>query len=154
MHCIIPHTMHFKKYLGCIRVGNLMRKAEQTGGGDRRQQLGRRLDACRRADIECSHTRCWWETTCFLWSTATYIVEVISFSSRLRRGRFTVKAPVAENLFNERLKAACPSLAQISVLKKYSYSLGKQFFFHFHFSPRWGRSITIHAALESLRISF
>lgn len=50
--------MHFKKYLGCIRVGNLMRKAEQTGGGDRRQQLGRRLDACRRADIECSHTRC------------------------------------------------------------------------------------------------
>lgn len=25
--------MHFKKYLGCIRVGNIMKKVEQADGG-------------------------------------------------------------------------------------------------------------------------
>lgn len=76
-----------------------------------RQQHGGRLCACRRTDIECSHMRCWWETTCFFWSTAACIVEVISFSC------LSPSKPLSRqgenNLFNKHLKAVYPSFSLI-----------------------------------------
>lgn len=89
----LHHTTHYalQIYLGCIRVGKSNEKSWTEWQRNHRLQLGRRLDACRRADIECSHICCWWETTCFLWSTATCIVEVISFFTTLL-GCFAIKA--------------------------------------------------------------
>lgn len=55
-----------------------------------RQQLRKRLDACRRADTGCPHTHCWWEPACFLWSIAAYVVEVISIFMFLQGG-FRIK---------------------------------------------------------------
>lgn len=89
----LHYTKHYalQIYLGCKKSGKSNEKSWTEWQKDHRKQLGGRLDACRGADIECSHKHCWWETTCFLWSTATCIVEVISpFTSLL--GCFTIKA--------------------------------------------------------------
>lgn len=93
LECIASyHTLCTSNILGMQKSGKSNEKSWTEWQRDHRKQLGRRLDACRRADIGCSLTHCWWETTCFLWSTATCIVEVISFFMSLL-GCFTIKAP-------------------------------------------------------------
>lgn len=93
LECIASfHTLCTSKILGMHKSGKSNEKSWTDWRRDHTQQLGRRLDACRRADTECSHIHCWWEMTRFLWSTATYVVEVISFFTSLL-GCFTIKAP-------------------------------------------------------------
>lgn len=143
----LHHTPHCVMQI-YLREGNLMRKVGREWWRKCRQQHGGSLCVCRRTDIECSHMRSWWEATCFFWSTATCIVEVISFSclspskplSRLGGNIF----------FNKHLKAVYPSFSLIGALR-YSCSLDKQLHI-LSFAQYVGMKIPFCIMLESLKI--
>lgn len=88
----LHHTTHhaLQIYLGCKRVGNLMRKVEQSSKGTTESSLEKDWMPAGGLILNAL-IHCWWETTCFLWSTATCIVAVISFFTSLL-GCFTIKA--------------------------------------------------------------
>lgn len=88
----LHHTTHhaLQIYLGCKRVGNLMRKVEQSSRGTTESSLEKDWMPAGGLILNAL-IHCWWETTCFLWSTATCIVKVISFFTSLL-GCFTIKA--------------------------------------------------------------
>lgn len=121
LNCIASFHTHYalQKLLGMHKRRKSNEESWTSWKRDhRQQQLGRRLDACRRADIARSRVHCWSEAACFLLSTATYIVEVISFFD-VSMGCFSIKGmQLTVKSFITNMKATCPSLVPTAILKK------------------------------------